>query len=412
MHPLPVLALALVAALPFRAFAHPHHGDEDHPLAAHRAAIPALSAAFEAAWRKSVDAVHAAGRLTRAEAERAAAERWLAGTPVVELDHDRTGSGGSAARESEAAVVFPLHWAGQRASRASLAEAVAELAEAGLHAARWTLAGEVREAAWAVAAAQAERDGARDHAASQQALLADVERRVAAGDLARADALAARSEALAARAQVAQLDAQLDAAQSRWTLLTGSPPVADPSEPDASTMLEHPAIELARRTRERAERHAHQVRSARREPWELAVRLRTERSGPGLPTENGAGVGVRIPIGSPPAQGPREAAATAELDVARAEEDLAARRVKSGEAAARSAYEASGRRVEAGRARVAALREREALLDKSFRMGETALPELLRARAERAQAEAALARQTSEQGLARARLLQARGRLP
>ena len=67
-------------------------------------------------------------------------------------------------------------------------------------------------------------------------------------------------------------------------------------------------------------------------------------------------------------------------------------------------------RAEATRAEL--LRERATLIEKSFRAGEGALPELLRASAAAAQAEAALAGQRAALGLARARLNQINGRLP
>ena len=52
------------------------------------------------------------------------------------------------------------------------------------------------------------------------------------------------------------------------------------------------------------------------------------------------------------------------------------------------------------------------LIDKSFRAGETPLPDLLRALAAAAQADSAVARQTAALGLARARLQQTLGLLP
>jgi cobalt-zinc-cadmium efflux system outer membrane protein len=406
-------ALAFAAGLPPGLMAHPHPGDDEPLVPAHAATAPALTRAFDAAWRRSVEAVLATGRLTRAEAEREAAERWLAGAPSLELDHRRgTGSFAGGLRESEASLVFPMQWAGQRGARSAAAAAHIEWSEAALHAARWRLGGEVRESAWAVAIAHAEEAALRSHAESLGTLHADVERRVAAGDLARSDALAARAEWLAALSAATEARARREAAESRWTLLAGIPAPHDPSEPDAMASLEHPAVELARRVRERAERQRDQARALRRDPLELALRMRTERAAPELPSQNAVGLGVRIPLGDTPSQGPKDAAAAAELDAARAEEEAAIRRVKSEIEAAERGLTTARERVETERTRLALLREREALLDKSFRMGETALPELLRARSSHAQGEAAVARQTAEAGLARARLLQARGRLP
>jgi cobalt-zinc-cadmium efflux system outer membrane protein len=52
------------------------------------------------------------------------------------------------------------------------------------------------------------------------------------------------------------------------------------------------------------------------------------------------------------------------------------------------------------------------LIDKSFRAGETPLPDLLRALAIASQADSAVARLTAALGLARARLEQSLGELP
>ena len=68
--------------------------------------------------------------------------------------------------------------------------------------------------------------------------------------------------------------------------------------------------------------------------------------------------------------------------------------------------------LDAETARAGLLRERASLIDKSFRAGETPLPELLRALAAAAQADSAAARQTAALGLARARLQQALGLFP
>jgi outer membrane protein TolC len=58
------------------------------------------------------------------------------------------------------------------------------------------------------------------------------------------------------------------------------------------------------------------------------------------------------------------------------------------------------------------LRERADLIGRSFDVGETPLPDLLRALAAAAEADAALAHHSAALGLARARLQQALGLLP
>jgi len=98
--------------------------------------------------------------------------------------------------------------------------------------------------------------------------------------------------------------------------------------------------------------------------------------------------------------------------VASAEELRQRRRLESEAQAASFGLRSAERQVEAEGARAELLRERAALITKSFHAGESALPELLRATAAAAQAAAAAASQRAALGLARARLNQIHGQLP
>lgn len=404
-----LLAAWAMAISPWAA-AQPHPGPGDLPPQA-RAATP-LARAFESAWQRSVESAQARGRFARAHAEREAAASLLGGPPTVEVEHLR-GTGGSTARESEAALALPLRLPSERGARGAAADADLAVAEAASRALRLAVAGELREAAWQLAAAGAEAAAERANADGLEALAADVERRVQAGDLARSDAMAASAELLAARASLAQALARQETARSQWTLLTGVAPVEQAAEPDPPAPVpDHPALVLARETLARAHREVELVRATRRDPIEVSVRLRRETSDANLPAESAVGLGVKIPFGGAVRNAPRDAAALAELDTARAEEARTARRLEAESRNARAALELAQRRLEAERARSGLLRSRAQLIDKSFHAGESPLPELLRARAAAAQSDAALARQHAELGLARARLLQALGVLP
>ena len=78
------------------------------------------------------------------------------------------------------------------------------------------IAGRVRTAQSDIHLRRVELDLARAEAASLEELSRDVDRRVAAGDLARADALAAQAEWLAALARSAQAGEQETQARLRW----------------------------------------------------------------------------------------------------------------------------------------------------------------------------------------------------
>ena len=175
-----------------------------------------LSAAVEAAWRRSVHAKTVEGQFGLAAAQQSAANSLWAAPPSVELSYRSDKLTDNAGRtESEAGIAWPLLLPGQRGARQAAAAAERSAAEAGLAAAKLKVAGEVREAAWGVVGRESEAAIAAENKKSLEVLAADVERRVKAGDLARADSLAARAEFLAASAAAAEARQRLDVARAQ-----------------------------------------------------------------------------------------------------------------------------------------------------------------------------------------------------
>jgi cobalt-zinc-cadmium efflux system outer membrane protein len=352
-------------------------------------------------------------QLELAAAQQSAAQSLWAAPPALELSHRTDKFSNDLGRtESEVGLAWPLFLPGQRSAKQSAADAERAVVEATLAAAKLRLAGEVREAAWSVVAREAESSIAIRQAQSLKVLAEDVERRVKAGDLARADALAARAEFLAASATAAEARMRLATARAQWKQLTGMEQVPDPAEPARPTTASHPELALATLTAQGAASRIDVVRGARMEPPELTVRYRRETIASGLPAENTIGLAIRIPLGTSDRNLPREKAALAELETAKAEELRQQRRFETEAATAALAVSIAEEQAQAEAARTEMLRERTALIEKSFRAGETALPELLRASAASAQAEAALAGQRAALGLARARLNQVNGVMP
>lgn len=378
-----------------------------------RAQSGALATAVEAAWKRSVQVKSSEGQLDLAAAQQSAAQSLWAAPPAVEVSHRTDKFQDSAGRsESEVGLAWPLLLPGQRSARQAAALADRRVVEATQIAARLRIAGEVREAAWTFVARQAESSVAAQLEQGLRVLGEDVERRVKAGDLARADALAARAEFLAASSSAAEARHRLEAARAQWKALTGLEQVPDPAETAApASAAMHPELVLAAIGVQGARSRLDVVRASRREPPELMLRYRRETGG-GLPSDNSIGIALRIPLATDDRNLPREKAAIVELEVAGAEELRQRRRLESEGQAAAFALRSSEQQVEAEAARVELLRERAALIDKSFRAGESSLPELLRATAAAAQAEAAAASQRSALGLARARLNQTNGQLP
>lgn len=377
-----------------------------------------LATAFEAAWQRAVAAREVQGQRQRADAERAAATSLWAAPPAVSIHYrdDRLLSN-EGVRETDVALSWPLYLPGQRAARGSAAEAGLAVADGAQAAARLRVAGEVREAAWILMAQQADLEQADALVASLATLVDDVERRVRAGDLAPADALAARAEFLGATAQQMEARQRVVDARARWEVLTGlaAPPVAD--EVTATTVatdvvLSHPQLWLATAAAEHARKRVELLRTSRSDPPELVLGYRNEVPGRSESSQNSLAIGVRVPFGTSDRNLPLQAAALADLDVADSIEQRLRERLGSEATAARTAVQTAEQHLAVERNRAALLRERARLIDKSFRVGESPLPDLLRALSAAAQAEAAAARQQAALGLARARFQQALGLLP
>jgi outer membrane protein TolC len=377
-----------------------------------------LREALDAAWQRAVTARESDGQRRRAEADRAAASSFWAAPPSLELSHrDDRLQKNEGKRETEIGVAVPLWLPGQRTARAGTADAAAAQAQAAEQVARLRLTGELREAAWQLAALQAEAAEADTQARSLVQLADDVERRVRAGDLARADALAAQAEQLAASALQSDVRQRLQAARAHWTLLTGlaaAPDLTAVAIADTATGVAaaHPELQLASQSAELARQRVELMRLSRRDAPELTVGVRQDDPGRAEGSQGSLVVGLRLPFGTDDRNRPLEAAALSELDVAQTHEQRLRERLDSDIATARDAQRSAQAQLDTETARARLLRERATLIDKSFRAGETPLPDLLRALAAAAQADSTAARQTAALGLARARLQQALGRLP
>jgi outer membrane protein, heavy metal efflux system len=377
-----------------------------------------LRDAFDAAWQRAVAAREVEGQQRRADADRLAAGKLWAASPALELSHrDDRLQGNAGRRETEVGIAVPLWLPGQRAARAGSADAAAVLARSAEAVARLRLAGEIRELAWQLAGLQAEVRQAEAQTTALQQLADDVERRVRAGDLARADSLAARAEYLAASAAWAEARQQLSSALARWRLLTGfaSPPeLSEAAGPDlgVADTAAHPELQLAHRSTELARQRLDLARLSRRDAPELKVGLRQDMPGRGEASQGSLVVGLRLPFGTDDRNRPLEAAALSELHIAQTYGERLRERLDSEIASAREAQRLAQVQLEAETHRAQLLRERAGLIEKSFRAGETPLPDVLRALAAAAQADSAFARQTAALGLARARLQQTLGRLP
>ncbi|TXH86678.1 MAG: TolC family protein [Thauera aminoaromatica] len=391
-------ALALAAGLASQAWAQP---------------AVSLADAVESAWQRTSQSAEVSGQARRALAERAGAGALWAAPPALEVGVVSNRQRAVAAtRETEVGIAIPLWLPGQRAARKGQVEAEASAAASNAAAARLRVAGLVREAAAGVALQHAEVAAAQANARELDALAKDVERRVAAGDLARADALSAKAEHLAAVTVLAQARQGLQAAQLRWQALTGLQAVPQlATDVPATRVDEHPAIRAAAVNVELARQRLNVVRTSRSEAPELVVKTRREVTA-GEPSINGVGVALRVPFGTASRNEPLMATALSEVELAEATQRELQQQLDADVATARHAADSARQQARDEATRAKLLRERATLIDKSFKAGETPLPELLRAVTAAAQAEAAVSRAQAALAQAASRLQQALGVMP
>ncbi len=414
--------LCVAGGVPFVAAGQPSPAPAQ--MLAQAAALPngspaklvSVRQAFDAAWRRAVERGEAEGFAARSKAELGISTNLLAGPPSLEFSqrtdrwHGATGS-----RENEVGVGVPVWLPGQRSARVASSEIGLRLADAVMASSRLRLAGEVREAAWTIAAARAALGITEDQATYLKQLAADVLRRVGAGDLARSDWLAAEAEALGAATAVLDAQVRLNAALNRWKLLTGLDALPDPNESVPTGVAiagSHPDAELAAFSHDRAKRQADVAANSRWDAPEFSLKFREDIPATGIPAQRSIGIGIRIPLGASErgltqfaeAQSNRT---TAELHNLREQERLAAEVMN-----AKLALALAQRGLAAEQQRAQRLTERADLIEKSFKLGESPLGDLLRAKSAAIQAVASRAKQEATAGLEAARLRQAIGELP
>ena len=375
-----------------------------------------LNQALEAAWQRSLEASESRSRLAIVQADQAVNQNWLAAAPAFSLGQ-RDGKAGtpSGSRETELGLSFPLWWPGQRAAGGQATQSQLGLSHATEQAERLRLAGRLREAIGSVHLAEAELHQVERQVQDLGQLTQDVEKRVRAGDLSPSDALAARSELLGAQAQAVAARQVLAFQQSHWHLLTGVPSLKlqTRAAPALAQLLDtHPELVLANAAVDLGQRRADLARVQRSDSPELSLGMRQERPGQGAGLQSSVVVALRVPVGGQVYQQPRIAAALGELDIAQTQALRTRQRLTAEVTLAQSQLSLSQVQLQAERERAKLLAERARLIDKSFRAGETALPEMLRALAAAVSAESALARQQINYQTAISRLEQTLGLLP
>lgn len=386
-------------------------------LAPAPASAQTMAQALDQAWSRHPRAVAAAALQDEADARSEAARRLTPGPASLSLGStsDRF-HGNQGQREWEAELAMPLWLPGQRAIQAT--EAAGAQAEVAAQRAlvRLQLAGEVRTAWWTLASARQAAALAARRLESSQALLADVQRRHRAGELARIDTNLAHGELLAAQGALADAEASVQQAERDYLMLTGHQAPQQLNSEQATDRQapppDHPLLDAARASVERARARLQWASASRRAPPELALRMVRDRGAAGLPYNHTVGIKLTLPLSSSPQVRQAEAAALAALNEAEAEQEQTQRRLALATDKARSELQTAAQQLARAGERLALDTDTLRLAEKSFALGETSLATLLRARTAALESEALVGQQQIALAAARSRWNQTIGELP
>jgi cobalt-zinc-cadmium efflux system outer membrane protein len=392
------------------------------------AAPPSLRQALDAAWALDAQARSLPDRQAALDARARAAGALFAGPAAVGIfqRNDRL-QRHAGLQEAEAEIAVPLWNPGTRRAAQRQVASDREALDRNLPAARLQLAGELRERAAQAMLARIARDAALRRRQSAAVLAEDVARRVRAGESARLESLQAEALRGQAAADLADAERALAQAEAQWTALTGLALVAtleddaeagaDPAAPAPSAAPAdpgggHPLLRAAEARAAVARSQLDWVLADRRDPVEVGIGVSREQSAHGERSERLLRVSLRIPLSSEHRNAPRQAAARAEVSAAEADAEAVARQVDAAGRAARASLDAARRAAAAADERARLSAEAQELVARAYRLGESSLPDRLRAENERYEAERSRALARTEVQRARSQLFQALGRLP
>ena len=384
---------------------------------------PNLKQALDAAWQLSPLARAEGNRRSALAAKENAANSWLSGEPVAGIarttDQFNRNDG---FREVGAQVSLPIWNPGVRAAAQANISAQRQDFDGQFALGKLKLAGELRVLAANAATAQIELDLNKRKLLDANVLAQDLSRRVKAGENARVDGLHAQVLVQQAQAAIAQADSQLTRLQNHWRSLTGLTAVAPLNETlsnlatndlaNAPVPPDHPALRYAQAQLASAQAKLALAEADKRNPMSIGLGVSQERSNFAAISEIKLRISLGIPLGGDNRNAPKIAAARAELDAAQAEADEVQRQLPAELAAAAADLRAARLAQAATFERVRLSTEVQALITKSWRLGDSDLPARLRADNEQFEASLSLARSRVDVQRAIANLNQAHGVLP
>lgn len=367
---------------------------------------------LESAWARNAEIAALTARRAEILARKRAAGRFTPGPPVLSVGHiNDYATDDDGYREYDVELATPLWLPGEgtairRVADAELAQLAAELASA-----RLAVAGEVRDAYWRYRLAAVAAEVARRRLDAARALQNDLDRQVRVGQVARADLLLSLAETADARAILSIAEASATQARLAFHALTGAEPPVDLVEPEvpAQSDTNHPRLTALRRTVDVSEASNRLLKVQDRDSPEVALLGVVERELANDPYDKRIGIRVVIPFATEGRNEPRRKANEVERTRALGELRAANDRIRAEVGQVEADLASAKEREMLAEERYRAFAERLDLIERSIRVGEGALVELIRARANLFEAEVARLQSQIAVMQARSRLNQALG---
>lgn len=321
-------------------------------------------------------------------------------------------------QEFELGGELPLWLPGEaRALRGSVEAQNAQL-DARIAQVRLQIAADVRDAYWLWNTASAERDAATARVSAARAVERDLARQVAAGQVPRADLLLATADLRDADAAIRLAAGATRDAAIAFRALTGSDPsLGQPERPappptGEAALRTLPAAVAAQTAQNLARSEERLARVRDRDSPVLFGGLQRERDETGAAYANRVQVGIRIPFSYGPQVNERLATARADAILAETTFATLARTLAGADARARAQAEDAAAIAGLADQRHRALAEQAGLAEASYRAGNLPFAEVVRVRAQIAQADAQRRRARVEQGRAASQINQTLGLEP
>jgi outer membrane protein TolC len=332
-------------------------------------------------------------------------------------------------QEHELEITTALWLPGQKSARQLEALARLEELQARRIVIRWEIAGQVREAWWQITMARNAKMLAEHKFEAANSLADDVQRRYRVGDVSRVDANLAQSEAHTTQAELLDAGAALAQAEQAFQLLTGAQIInaamLDEELAHLDTHLTiinaqkivelstaHPLSLQADRVLKSARARAKLAEQSQRAAPELALRVVRERGGLNEAFVNSIGVRLKIPFSS--SAQVRQDDTIARADTIQTEFDLIRVRalVQSQIEQSLQTQQLVTQQIDLAQKSLTLANDNLQLAEKAYRLGESDLVSLLRARSAAFQAVSFFTKQSLARAVAISRTNQALGFIP